>query len=259
MARAVDIMSQNRVRPLPLEGLPADCRPPDGAAAYVLQGHLSRRLTELGFGPPAGWKIGCTTAVMQRFLGIDAPCAGTVHERGLKSGGAGRFRRADFNRPGVECEIAVVLAQPLPAAAAPFDRASVGKAVGAAMAAIEVVDDRWRDFRQVDTPTLIADDFFHAALVVGEPRRDWRTLDLAATRGVMRIDGREVGTGRGADVLGHPLEALAWLANALARRGRGLPPGCIVTLGSIVETRWVAEGAVVEVEVEGLGGARATF
>ena len=145
---------------------------------------------------------------------------------------------------GVECEIAVRLAKPLPADRAPYDRASVAGAVGAGMAAIEVVDDRYEDYRSLDTPTLIADDFFNAACVLGAPVERWRELDLASVWGRMRINGSEVGSGRGGDILGHPLEALAWLANALAARGRALAAGDFVLLGSVVETKWVAGRAI---------------
>ena len=119
------------------------------------------------------------------------------------------------------------------------------------MAAIEVVDDRYEDYRALDVPTLIADDFFNAACVLGVPVAAWRDLDLAALRGRMSINGADVGTGRGGDILGHLLEALAWLANALVARGSCLESGEFVLLGSVVETRWVGAGDRVEVEIEG--------
>ena len=138
-------------------------------------------------------------------------------------------------------------------------RGGVAAAVGACMAAIEVVDDRYEDYRSLDTPTLIADDFFNAGCVLGEPVERWRELDLAALRGRMSINGSEVGQGRGGDILGHPLRALAWLANALAARGRALEPEEFVLLGSVVQTQWVAAGDHVEIEIEALGGASCQF
>jgi 2-keto-4-pentenoate hydratase len=127
------------------------------------------------------------------------------------------------------------------------------------MAAIEVVDDRYQDYRSLDTPTLIADDFFNAGCVLAAPVETWRALDLAALRGRMTINGVEVGRGKGGDILGHPLEALAWLANALAAQGRQLEAGMFVLLGSVVETRWVEAGDLVEIAIEGLGRASCEF
>ena len=75
----------------------------------------------------------------------------------------------------------------------------------------------------------------------------------------MAINGQEVGPGRGSDVLGHPLEALAWLANLRAAQDRPLRAGHFVLLGSVVETKWLARGDRVEIAIEGLGSARAVF
>ena len=171
----------------------------------------------------------------------------------------GAFRHRDFRHVGVECEIAVRLAADLPASGAPYRREGIADAVGAGMAAIEVVDDRYEDYHALDTPTLVADDFFNAACVLGAPVEDWRALDLTGLRGRMTINGREVGIGQGGDILGHPLEALAWLANARAARGRHLRAGEFVLLGSVVETNWVETGDLIEAAIEGLGRASATF
>jgi 2-keto-4-pentenoate hydratase len=258
IAQAAALLAAARIERRRFGRLPEAYRPADEASAYAVQDALHERLTAAGWGSPTGHKIGCTTPVMQRFLSIPNPCAGGVfaptvqHERGT-------FRHADFLHVGVECEVAVRLAHDLPAERGPCDRRAVAAAVGACMAAIEVVDDRYEDYRALDTPTLIADDFFNAGCVLGAPAETWRELDLAALRGRMTIHGAEVGTGHGGDILGHPVAALAWLANALAARGRHLRAGEFVLLGSVVETRWVEAGDLVEIEIDGLGCASCAF
>jgi 2-keto-4-pentenoate hydratase len=256
--KAAALLCRVRLERERLVGLPEDCRPKDEAEAYAVQDALHRKLGIVGHGDLAGRKIGCTTPVMQQFLGIGNPCAGGVFGPTVQQED-GSFRHADFSHVGVECEIAVRLARDLPGSGAPYDREAVADAVGAVMAAIEVVDDRYDDYRSMDTPTLIADDFFNAGCVLGRDVVEWRALDLAALRGRMAINGREVGSGRGNDILGHPLEALVWLANGLAVRGGSLKEGEIVLLGSVVQTVWVEDGDRVEVEIEGLGGVSAQF
>jgi 2-oxo-3-hexenedioate decarboxylase/2-keto-4-pentenoate hydratase len=215
-------------------------------------------LAARGLGALAGHKIGCTTPVMQRFLAIDHPCAGGVFTTRV-------FRDAvelpfdSFRHVGVETEIAVVLGRDLPPRGEPYTADEVRAAVCAVAAAIEIVDDRWVDYRTVDAPTLIADDFFNDASVLGPLHRFDGALDLGALRGVTRIGGAEVGRGVGADVLGHPLNALAWLVNHAAARGPGLRAGEFVSTGSVVETKWMSRGDDAVVEVEGLGTVRATF
>jgi 2-oxo-3-hexenedioate decarboxylase/2-keto-4-pentenoate hydratase len=245
-----------------MAALPPELRPAGEPEAYAVQAALHRRLGAAGWGDVVGHKIGCTTAVMQAYLGIATPCAGgifapTVHRTGPE--GPVALPHARFARVGVECELAVRLGADLGARGAPHDQISVAAAVDALMPAIEIVDDRWRDYTAVDTPTLIADDFFGVGCVLGAARADWRGLDLAALGGAMRINGEVAGRGRGADILGHPLAALAWLANAHAARGGALRAGEIVCLGSLVATRWLARGDEASIEIESLGRAAVRF
>ena len=258
IAQSVELCAaaRERRRPVPVP-LPPDCRPPSLDDAYRVQAALNERLSGR-LGAVCGRKIGCTTPVMQRYLQIEHPCAGALH--------AGRTHRSPATvafgehwRPGVECEIAVRLGRPLPATEAPFDRTAVAAAVASCMAAIEIVDDRYENFRALDAASLIADDFFNAGAVVGVPVSAWSGLDLAALRGVMTINGVEVGAGIGADVMGHPFEALAWLANHAAATGRPLSEGDLVLTGSVVETHWVEPGDTVRIEIESLGEAAVSF
>ena len=75
----------------------------------------------------------------------------------------------------------------------------------------------------------------------------------------MYINGISVGSGRGSDIMGHPFEALAWIANSFATRGKSLFKGEFVLLGSLVETKWVDKGDVVTIEQPGIGTATAHF
>ncbi|HET6519778.1 MAG TPA: fumarylacetoacetate hydrolase family protein [Geminicoccaceae bacterium] len=257
--RAADWLCRARLEGRSVAGMPAALRPEDEAAGYAVQEALSARLgAAAGLGPVVGFKIGCTTPVMQRYLAIPHPAGGAVYGRGVQRDRAA-LRHGTYVRPGAECEVAVRLERPLPAGGAPYDRAGVAEAVGACMAAIEVVDDRYGDFLAIGAPTLIADDFFHAGAVLGPEVAGWRDLDLAGVRGRMTVNGREAGAGTGAEVMGHPLEALAWLANTRAARGRDLPAGAIVLLGSLIRVQWVAAGDAVEIEIEGLGNAAVHF
>jgi 2-keto-4-pentenoate hydratase len=127
------------------------------------------------------------------------------------------------------------------------------------MAAVELVDARYADYRSLDTWTMVADNFFNAGCVLAPPVADWRARDLSAVAGVMTVNGAETGRGVGGNVMGHPFESVAWLANTLARRNRGLKRGEIVMTGSIVETQWLAAGDVVGFAVDGLGEVAIEF
>ena len=256
IAKAAERIANDRLGRAKVQALPLDCRPADAAEAYLIQQAAHGLMTAGGAGPLSGHKIGCTTAVMQRFLNIDQPAAGgifepTCHRR------CGKFAAADHHRLGVECEIAVTLARDLGPGDGPFTPAGIAGALAGAMAAIELVDDRYDDYAALGAPTLIADDFFNAGAVLGEPQPVSAIGDLAGVQGVMRINGQEIGTGIGDDIMGQPLTALAWLANFRAGLGLGLSAGDTVLLGSLVETRWVSSGDRIDIAVSGLGTAEA--
>ena len=249
---AADEIARARLAGTPLAPLDPALRPPDEAAGYAVQAAVHERLAP-AVGRRVGYKIGCTTRVMQGYLGIPSPCAAGVFEKRVHASGI-TLPFDGFRRVGVECEIAVRLGRDLDGP--DFTADSVRGAVADYMAAIEIVDDRYEDWRKTDTPTLIADDFFAAGCVLGTPVTD--PGDAAGLVGVTSINGLEVGRGKGADVMDHPLNALAWIAASLAARGSPLCAGEIVLLGSLVETKWLARGDHVAIDVTGLGRVEMT-
>lgn len=257
LRRAAEIIVAARTHRQPLPALPPQLVPMSVDDGYRLQA-AAHELLAPALGPLVGYKIGCTSAVMQEYLAIAHPCAGGVHARGSHRSGV-VLNAADFVRVGVECEIAVRLAGDLVAADAPFTAASVADGIDCYLPAIEIVDDRYVDWATLGAPTLIADDFFAAGIVLGAPVAPSAVADLVDVRGRTLINGQEVGHGSGADVLGHPHLALAWLANHLASRGQGLRAGDIVMTGSLVKTVWLDAGDRATMEFSGLGSVEVAF
>ncbi|MGB8400346.1 2-keto-4-pentenoate hydratase, partial [Bradyrhizobium sp.] len=208
LAAAQVIASARRARTR-LASLASEIAPRDEAEGYRVQRAVHDLLLPRE-GGLVGYKIGCTSAVMQRYLDIPHPCAGGVFARGVHEAGA-RLQARDYVRAGVECEIAVRLEQDLPASGAPFTAETVAPAIGAYHPAIEIVDDRYVKWETMGAPTLVADDFFAAGCVLGEAVARGSAPDLLEVIGRAVINGVEAGRGTGADVLGHPHRALAWL------------------------------------------------
>ena len=240
-----------------LPSLPQHLVPDSVEAGYRIQSEVHRLLApELG--PLAGYKIGCTSDVMQKYLAIPHPCAGGVHASTVHQSGV-VLKAAAYVRVGVECEIAVRLEKDLDRAGAPFTSDSVAGSIGCYLPAIEIVDDRYAHWETLGAPTLIADDFFAAGIVLGRPVARAAVPDLLQVEGRTLINGREVGRGTGADVLGHPHNALAWLANHLASQGTALRAGEIVMTGSLVRTVWLQAGDEATMEFSGLGNVQVAF
>jgi 2-keto-4-pentenoate hydratase len=256
LAAAKTIVTARRNR-APLRPLAGDAAPRDEAEGYRIQRAVHDLLLPY-FGALVGYKIGCTSPVMQQYLGIPHPCGGGVFAKGVHESGA-TLSTKDFVRVGVECEIAVRLARDLAPPAAPFTADSVAQAVEAYLPAIEIVDDRYADWQTLGAPTLVADDFFAAGCVLGKSVARSAAPDLLDVVGRALINGNEAGQGTGADVLGHPHNALAWLANHLADEGRALRAGQIVLTGSLVKTVWLKAGDRVEMQLAGLGTVQVAF
>ena len=239
---------------LPYQPIPESFAPRSIIEAYDMQ-EAYHDLIIPARGPLTGYKIALTSSVMQQMVGFNAPCSGGIFSNNIHQSPA-TVKASDYGRLGAECEIAVLLGGDLPAASAPYDRSSVAEAVEALMPAFELVDDRNADYSDLFFLSVVADNTWNAGLVLGPRVTDWRELDLSVARGGMEINGKPAGEGKGGDVLGHPFEALAWLANTLAERGKSLSAGMIVMTGSIVTTKFLNAGDTATVSIEGLGEAR---
>jgi 2-keto-4-pentenoate hydratase len=254
---AAQVISTNRRNRSRLNSLPAELAPRDEAEGYRVQRAVHDLLLPYA-GAMVGYKIGCTSAVMQQYLNIPHPCGGGVFAKGVHDSGASLQLR-DYVRVGVECEIAVRLGHDLPPAQAPFTAETVARAIEAYHPAIEIVDERYADWASLGAATLVADDFFAAGCVLGKPVARSAAPDLLSVVGRAIVNGAEAGLGTGADVLGHPHNPLVWLANHLAQEGRGLGAGQIVLTGSLVKTIWLDGGATVTMDLSGLGAVEVRF
>ncbi|HXX46752.1 MAG TPA: fumarylacetoacetate hydrolase family protein [Myxococcota bacterium] len=250
-AAALLVAAHRALQPRP--ALPKACHPADLLDAYAIQ----QRFVAL-LGRPVGYKIGYTNPQLQRALGVPGPVygrllAGRVHASPAKLAASGFATRV------VETEFGVRMARALPASGAPYSADAVAAAVDAVMPSFEIVDSRFENWRKLTPLEAIADNVLHSHWVHGVETSDFRALDLAGVEAVSRVDGREVTRGRGANVLGSPLESLRWLANELAQRGGGLAAGDLVTTGCCTDLFEVAPGGVAEADFGPLGRVRVEF
>src|SRR4051812_26525538 len=192
---AAKAIASARLARTPLQQLGVEIAPRDEAEGYRIQEAVHAVLAP-HVGPLVGYKIGCTSAVMQRYLGIAHPCGGGVFARGVHASGVS-LSRSDYVRVGVECEIAVRLARDLAPGAEAFTAAGVADAIDAYHPAIEIVDDRYGDWRSIGAPTLVADDFFAAGCVLGLAGARPGGPGLPRRTGTPFCQGRRIRGGRG--------------------------------------------------------------
>jgi 2-keto-4-pentenoate hydratase len=233
-----------------VDELPVDIRPLTRADGYAIQALLEPRM-----GPLYGWKIAATSKAGQAHIGVDGPLAGRIFEsRVLPDGG---IVPPGANRMAVaEVEFAFRMGRDLPPRAKEYDVGEVLAAVASVHAGIEIPDSRYTDFVRVGAPQLIADNacahYFLAAESTGV---DWRKIDLAAHPVEGRVKGRYARDGVGANALGDPRVALAWLANELSTLGITLRAEQTVTTGTCVIPLEIEPGDEVTADLGALGVA----
>ena len=232
-----------------IAALPDSLRPATRAEGYAVQAHLEA----LSAKPLFGWKIAATSTAGQRHIGVDGPLAGRLLAEMVQPDGATLTLRANRMRVA-EAEFAFRMGRDLPPRAEAYTAAEVMEAVAALHTAIEVPDSRFADFATAGAAQLLADNACAHRFVLGpEAPAAWRGIDLAAHRVMGRVVGRYEREGVGANVLGDPRIALAWLANELSRHGMTLAAGQVVTTGTCLIPLEVAPGDEVAVDYGALG------
>ncbi|MEU4511167.1 2-keto-4-pentenoate hydratase [Nonomuraea wenchangensis] len=218
------------------------------ADAYRIQQEQVRAWTEAG-DQIRGHKIGLVSAAIQRQMDVHEPDYGHLT--------ASMFRTehqpipADaFLQPRIEPEIAFVLGAPLRGPGVTADEA--GRAVRHLLPALEIVDSRIRDWR-ISIVDTIADNASSGAVILGSSPIDPAGVDLRSAHCALLRNGAVSETGTGAAVLGSPVNALAWLANAVGALGVSLEPGDVVLSGSFTRAIAIAPGDSITADFPGIG------
>lgn len=255
IAAAADLLWDHWTQGRCLASLPEAVRPATRAEGYAIQARLEARSAQ----PLFGWKIAATSRAGQAHINVDGPLAGRLlAERVHPSGGVVPFG-ADHMRVA-EVEFAFRFGRDLPPRPAPYSVDEVLDAVSALHPAIEVPDSRFEDFTVVGAPQLIADNACGHEFVLGDAAPDaWRAVDLAAhvvwgeVHGVCRREGI------GANVLGDPRVALAWLVNEVSGLGLTVRAGQVATTGTCVVPLPIHPGATVHADFGVLGRVDVSF
>lgn len=229
----------------------------DGATAdlaYEIQEANTRHWTGAGR-RLVGRKIGLTSLAVQRQLGVDQPDFGMLFADMEVTSGA-EVPMSRLLQPRAEAEVAFVLQRDLPDADVTTN--DVLNATAYVLPAIEIVDSRIVDWNitLVDT---IADNASSAMYVIGTQPRALTSVDLRLCGMVMTKNDAIVATGSGAACLGHPLNAVKWLAQTMVRKGRALQAGDVVLSGALGAMTSVLAGDSVHAEIGGVGSVSVRF
>lgn len=258
MANPTDDQLASRLRDAYFNGAVPPLRdgldPVDADRAYAVQ-TINTRFWEAQGRRIVGRKAGLTAKAVQTQLGVDQPDFGVLFDDMTIADG-GTLDPARTIQPKAEAEIAFVLGKDLPDPDTTVEM--VADAVATVHAAIEIVDSRIADWKITFADT-VADNGSSAFFVLGQEGKPLAGLDLFTCGMVMEINGAIVSLGAGAAALGHPVNAAAWLAQTLARRGEPLRRGDVLLAGALGPMVALNPGDHVRAIVGGLGTASFTF
>ncbi len=241
LIHAGDYLAGLRFSGRQIEAIPAAIRPTDLDTAYAIQDVVVGRLLTRQGGQRIGYKIACTSKGAQEMLHVDGPLYGQMLSFSSHAAPV-TLRRSDFTQCVIESEFGFRMAADVPAAPTGYNAESIVPFIAAILPAIEIVNFRFVDWTVVGANSIAADNAIHGAWVYGEPVTDWQQLDLATHEVTLTVNDKECDSGTGAAVLGHPLNALAWLANELPRHGKQLCAGDMVTTGVCMDVYFAAAG-----------------
>ncbi len=220
--------------------------------AYAIQDALRAELERRGQ-RPIGWKLAATSAPTQALVGVTHPVVGFLLPEQYTTGA--EVPVSGFAELVVEVEVAFRMRTKLvgPGVTA----ATAAPAVEGVMAALELPDfllsgkPRAGDF--------IANSVLARAIVLGGHLTPLARLDLTQEEVVYEHNGEIVGTHRTSEVMGTPLNALAWLVNHLASRGLALKPRDVVMSGSISKLLRPKAGDTIRARFAHLGSVSITI
>lgn len=234
---------------------PQGLSPADGECSRAkLQGLLEKQ-----FGKPVGYKAGLTNPAVQKRFNATAPVWGSLYAHMLLKDGA--VVEANFGaRPLFEADLLVRVADAaINDAKSPAD---VMAAISEVIPFIELPDLVVQAPPQLNGAAVTAINVgarlgvLGKAIVVPSARGERQALQdaLRDMVAIVKADGVELDRGKGSDVLDHPLNAVVWLVQDLARHGVRLKAGDLISLGSFSKLLPPKPGMAVEVVYEGLPG-----
>lgn len=226
----------------------------DMGDAYAIQNRVKQRMIARGE-KVVGLKCGLTSFAKMKQMGVETPIYGFMTDSFVVHD-ASEIKMSDLIHPKVEPEIAFFTKEPIRGPGCHVG--TVLAATDFVMAAIEVIDSRYRDFK-FDLVSVIADNTSATRFILGGKATPVADLDLATLGVVMEKNGKVEMVGAGAAVVGHPATAVAMLANHLAASGEEIPAGSIILSGGITEAIPVKAGDNIIVNVQGLGGVSTRF
>lgn len=202
-----------------------------------------------------GLKIGLTSKAMQEMLNVHTPDYGFVMDTMVfQEDSAIPVER--FIQPKVEFEIAFVLKKSLQGPNVTLQ--DVIDATDYVVPAIEIIDSRIEDWR-IRFEDTVADNGSSAGAILGAKKTLLQDIDIAAIEMSVYKNDQLLDQATSDAVLGNPLNAVVWLANAVSRYNITIQAGMFVLSGALSKAVPFEPGDTFMADFGVLGKVSATF
>ncbi len=221
--------------------------------AYEISKRVLAKRLALGGDQRVGTKIGLTSEVVQKQLGVAEPDFGFLTQKmHLKSPAS--FETKGTLQPRAEAEVAFLLNETLDEG--DIDFARVMNATEALIPCIEIIDSRVLDWK-IKIEDTVADNASSLAFVTGTPlelndKNRNAVFESLPERSMQLLKNDQIASeGKGAACLGHPANAVIWLAKKMKEQGAPLKKGEIVLSGAFGPVIPILNGDQIEARIEG--------
>lgn len=199
-------------------------------------------------------KLGLTTMAKWDQMGVESPIYGYVFDYMLVENG-GSFKFEDYIHPKVEPEIGLVLKEDLQGPG--VTRQDVMDKLAYVVSCLEILDSRYIDY-DFTLGDVIADNTSARGAIFGREMIHPDIVDLPEEEAILKVNGEVKVQGKGSSVLGHPADALVFLANRLGEEGKAVKAGEIIMTGGLTAAVHVDKGDEIEVTYSNLGTIKLT-
>ncbi len=201
----------------------------------------------------AGWKIGRVPPPQVAALGSDRLAGPIFKHLVWKADGDVSFPVYENGFAAVEAEYVFRIGKDAPPDKTEWKREEAAALIGAMHIGVELAGSPLATINDLGATVVVSDFGNNHGLILGPEVQNWRAKLEAGMTAETFIDGASVGKGGANAADDGPLDALVFLAQHLAKRGKPLKAGQLISTGAVTGVHDIRIGQRSRVSFNGSG------